>query len=158
MKRLRLFIAVAALALGLLWFVDQRTVAPIKPAPPPRASAVLKLPSDAPQRAYLQITAINEDIIPALEPLHGRVSYDDDRTARISAPITGRVIAIPAHLGDSVRAGQLLVALDSPDFAQARADQQKSHSDLQLKNKAFAREIRLGRRISVGNRRGIPPR
>lgn len=100
---------------------------------------VLKLPADAPQLAYLKITPVTEDIIPALEPLHGRIAYDDDVTARVTSPIAGRVIAIHAHLGDNVKAGQTLVALDAPDFAQARADLRKAESDLQLKSKAFKR-------------------
>ena len=139
MKRAQALIAVPILALAAFWIVSNRAEPPTAPAIPQREPNVLRLRADAPQLAYVQIAAVAEDTIPALEPLHGRIAYDDDVTARISAPIAGRVVAIRAHLGDKVKAGQPLVALDSPDFAQARADLHKAESDLQLKSKAFAR-------------------
>jgi len=139
MKRLHALSALAILAIAVLAFVQNRPAAPAQAAQPQRDTSILKLPADAPQRAYLQISAVGEDIIPALEPLHGRVAYDDDRTARISAPIAGRVVGIRVQLGDSVQAGQTLAVLDSPEFAQARADRRKALADLQLKSKAFAR-------------------
>lgn len=100
---------------------------------------VLIFAADAPQRAYITVAAIDESVIPAIEPLHGRITYDDDVTARISTPIAGRVMAIRAQIGDNVKAGQALAELDAPDFAQAQADARKAHADAHSKKSALER-------------------
>lgn len=100
---------------------------------------LLHLAADAPQRSYLRIEAVRADDIPALDPLQGRVAYNDDVTARISAPIAGRVLTLRAQIGDKVRIEQSLATLDAPDFAQARADFRKAQADAHLKQAAFTR-------------------
>lgn len=131
------FAVIAALSIYLT-ACNRADTAPVSIAPAHEKN-ILRLPADAPQLAYLKVTEVNAEAIPALEPLHGRVTYNDDVTARITAPITGRVIAIHAHLGDRVSVGQPLITLLSADFAQARADAHRAQSDLNLKSKAFAR-------------------
>lgn len=139
MKRAYALFGIALVALSAVFLTNNRAEYPAKKTAEKQEANTIRLPADAPQLAYLQITEVKEDIIPALEPLHGRVTYDDDVTARITTPIAGRVIDIRAHLGDRVIAGQTLVALDAPDFSQALADQHKAQSDQQLKSKAFTR-------------------
>ncbi|MDB6063620.1 MAG: rane-fusion protein [Verrucomicrobiaceae bacterium] len=139
MKRIYAMIAATALIVVAAFIFSNRAEPTIDASPKVREPNILRLDADAPQLAYLQIAAIKNEIIPALEPLHGRVTYDDDVTARITAPIAGRITKIQVHLGDLVQAGQSLVEIDAPEFGQARADLHKAQSDLQLKTKAFAR-------------------
>lgn len=51
----------------------------------------------------------------------GTVETSPNRGAKITPPVSGKVIRILVNLGDSVRAGQPLAVLDSPDVAQAHA-------------------------------------
>ena len=63
--------------------------------------------------------------------LSGKVAYGEDRYSRISSPLQGRVVEVRAHLGDRVKAGDILLVVDSPDIAQAYSEYVKEDSDLQ---------------------------
>lgn len=108
-------------------------------APTQFSNRILRFPPGAAQLAYLRIEPAAAVPVPLLEPLHGRIAYDDDVTARISSPIAGRVIKIGAQAGDRVSRSQSLLWLDSPDYAQAFADLRKAQADMQQKNLAYKR-------------------
>jgi len=63
--------------------------------------------------------------------LAGKVAYGEDRYSRISSPLQGRVVEVRAHLGDRVKAGDIVLVVDSPDIAQAYSEYVKEDSDLQ---------------------------
>ena len=63
--------------------------------------------------------------------LSGKVAYGEDRYSKISSPLQGRVVEVRAHLGDRVKAGAILLVVDSPDIAQAYSEYVKEDSDLQ---------------------------
>lgn len=71
--------------------------------------------------------------------LNGRLTWDEDRTVRVSAPFAGRVTSIAAKPGDAVRAGQTLATLASADLGQAQADIRKAATDFALAEKSLAR-------------------
>ena len=108
-------------------------------APAQFSNRTLRFPPGAPQLAYLHIEPVAAAPVPLLEPLHGRIAYDDDVTARISAPVAGRVVRIGVQAGDQVRQGQPLLWLDSPDYAQALADLRKAQADTRQKGLAYER-------------------
>jgi cobalt-zinc-cadmium efflux system membrane fusion protein len=60
----------------------------------------------------------------------GSVVPDEDRTARLDAPLRGRVIAVRVRPGDAVRRGQDLVILHSPEAGTARSDVEKAQADV----------------------------
>ncbi len=64
-------------------------------------------------------------------PLSGKIAYGEDRYSKISSPLQGRVVEVRAHLGDRVKAGAILLVVDSPDIAQAYSEFVKEDSDLQ---------------------------
>ncbi|HET9844202.1 MAG TPA: efflux RND transporter periplasmic adaptor subunit [Nitrospira sp.] len=63
--------------------------------------------------------------------LSGKMAYGEDRYSKISSPLQGRVVEVRAHLGDRVKAGAILLVVDSPDIAQAYSDFVKEDSELQ---------------------------
>ena len=63
--------------------------------------------------------------------LSGKIAYGEDRYSKISSPLQGRVVEVRAHLGDRVKAGAVLLVVDSPDIAQAYSEYVKEDSDLQ---------------------------
>jgi cobalt-zinc-cadmium efflux system membrane fusion protein len=69
--------------------------------------------------------------------LFGKVAYGEDRYSRISSPLQGRVIEVRAHLGDRVRAGDILLVVDSPEIAQAYSEYVKEDSELEYAARAY---------------------
>ena len=103
----------------------------------------LRFAAGAPQLSFIKVEAVEALPEPLLDPLSARIAYDENHTVRVSSPIAGRVTRILVQPGDRVTAGQALVQIDSPEFAAAAADVAKSHADLQLKQKAYARSQEL---------------
>jgi cobalt-zinc-cadmium efflux system membrane fusion protein len=107
------------------------------------ASDTLRFAADAPQLLFLQIQPVAAFPEPLVEALNARVSYDDNRTARVFSPLAGRVVKIVAETGARVKAGDPLLVLDSPDFALAEADGAKANADLQRKKESYERAKQL---------------
>lgn len=107
------------------------------------AGDTLKYPLDAPQLTFLRIQTVEAFPEPLVEPLNARIVYDDNRTARVFSPLAGRVIAIDADVGKRVKSGDALLAIDSPDFAQASSDSMKADADLLRKQEAYQRARQL---------------
>jgi cobalt-zinc-cadmium efflux system membrane fusion protein len=75
--------------------------------------------------------------------LPGKVQYSEDRYARISSPLVGRVTEVRAKLGEKVVVGQVLLSIDSADIGAAYSDYVKAQSELQLatRNYELAKEL-----------------
>lgn len=75
--------------------------------------------------------------------LSGKVAYGEDRYSRISSPLQGHVVEVRVHLGDRVKAGDILLVVDSPDIAQAYSEYMKEDSELQYAARAqeLARDL-----------------
>ena len=110
---------------------------------PPREPGILRYAADAPQLAALKIKVAEELPVPLAEPLNGRVTYNENLTARVSSPIAGRIVSLRLQAGDRVRAGEALLALDAPELAQAVADLDKARADETRKRLAFERAQKL---------------
>ena len=140
-----LAVAAMGIAIGLMiaggGFI--RAAATEHTTPAPREVGVLRFPEGAPQLAALRIEVAETFPLPLAEPLNGRVAYDENRTARISAPIAGRVISIKSEVGDAVRAGDTLAMIDAPELGAAAADLAKARADDQRKAYAHERARRL---------------
>ena len=94
----------------------------------PTVQADSRQPTDAPSRIETAVVSTSQDK-PKLS-LAGKVAYGEDRYSRISSPVQGRVLEVRARLGDHVKAGDILLIVDSPDIAQAYSEFIKEESDL----------------------------
>ena len=70
---------------------------------------------------------------------NGTVSPDVTRTIHVTSLGGGRVIDLKVKLGDSVKKGETLLVISSPDLAAAMADYRKSVADEVLSRKALER-------------------
>jgi len=140
---------VAIVSLAALVYAERDAL--FKPATSSMPAAAA--PSDPDQVSFApgspQLTMIRSEVlrsspVPLSEPLSARVAYDDDRTARISASVSGRIVSLRAAPGDAVRAGQTLAEIDAPDFGAARSDLTKARADEERKRLAFERARELG--------------
>jgi cobalt-zinc-cadmium efflux system membrane fusion protein len=109
------------------------------PARPRAAPGLIAFAPDDPQLSFLRVGLVASEPLPVADPVAGRIAYDENRTSRIASPVAGRVIVQHVEVGDSVRAGQLLAELDSPDLAAAQADERKASADEERKRLALAR-------------------
>lgn len=69
--------------------------------------------------------------------LAGKVSYGEDRYSKVSSALVGRVQKIHGQLGDFVKAGALLVAIESPEIASAYSEFIKEHSELSYAQRSY---------------------
>ncbi|MGJ7913864.1 efflux RND transporter periplasmic adaptor subunit [Massilia sp. LXY-6] len=137
-------LALALLAAGLGWYAMRpaaKAVPPARTQAAPRAGQdqLFSLPDASTQLSFLRIVQVGAQALPVAEPVAGRIAYDENLTSRIASPVQGRVTAQRVEVGDSVRAGQLLAELDSPDLAGAQADERKAAADEERKRLALAR-------------------
>ncbi len=106
--------------------------------------------SDAATPPQGHSTAINAESQPRIETtvvevsqsrqaitLAGNVAYGEDRYSRISSPVQGRVLEVRARLGDRVKAGNILLVVDSPDIAQAYSEFIREHSELGFATRSY---------------------
>ncbi|HTM52715.1 MAG TPA: efflux RND transporter periplasmic adaptor subunit [Pirellulales bacterium] len=67
----------------------------------------------------------------------GTVTYDPARHAQLSVRVSGTVWRIEKHLGEPVRAGEVLAIIDAPAVGQAKAEFLHSIADVQLSKKVY---------------------
>jgi cobalt-zinc-cadmium efflux system membrane fusion protein len=103
----------------------------------------LRFAENAPQLSFIKIMEVEAYPEPLAEALNARLSYDDNHTARVFSPINGRVLRIVSEVGKQVKANDPLLALDSPDYAQAVADSARANADLLSKQMTYQRARQL---------------
>ena len=120
-----------------------------EPAPPvpDAATAVLqgnqlRYPAGHPQLALLTTVDVRPSTAVAID-LPARLTWNESRTQRIFPAFAGRVTAIRADVGQSVKAGAVLAQMASPDFGQAQADAARAAVDAQLTQKSLSRQKEL---------------
>jgi cobalt-zinc-cadmium efflux system membrane fusion protein len=103
------------------------------------ASDTVHFATDAPQLTFLKIKPVEAFPEPLIDGLNARITYDDNYTARVFSPIAGRVVKIAVEAGQEVKAGDPLLWIDSPDYANGASDSLKADADLLRKKVAYDR-------------------
>ena len=96
------------------------------------------LPAGSPQKSSLSVEAVKPSEKTIIR-LTGKLTWDEDATVRVFAPVAGRVERILAMPGTQVKEGDTLATLYSPDFAQAQADASRAISGLKLAERTLSR-------------------
>jgi cobalt-zinc-cadmium efflux system membrane fusion protein len=109
-----------------------------QPSPSESVTAPLAktAPSAAPSQPRIETAVVEFSSSHQALTLSGKVAYGEDRYSKISSPLQGRVVEVRAHLGDRVKAGDVLLIVDSPDIAQAYSEYVKEDSELQYATRA----------------------
>ncbi len=147
-KIIFIFLSVIALAVVAGYWGWYKFRAP-NLAPSPEKPSIhtisdqLRFAANAPQLSFLKIKTVEMFPEPLVEPLNGRIAYNDNYTARVFSPLAGRVVKIPVEVGMKIKKGDHLLVLDSPDFAMATADNAKANADLLRKQIAYERTKQL---------------
>ena len=134
----------SALAIAVLLYTLLNQEAPHKPPVPlPIVQGQqLRFPAGHPQLALLGTTEAKAAESVTIE-LPARLVWNEERTQRIYPAFAGRVLSLNADIGQSVKAGQVLATLASPEFGAAQADTAKAMADAQVADRALARHQTL---------------
>ncbi|HYV56238.1 MAG TPA: efflux RND transporter periplasmic adaptor subunit [Candidatus Nitrosopolaris sp.] len=95
------------------------------------------------QLSFLKFAPVAEAEAGAIADLSGTIEFDEERTARLNAPVAGRVVELLVQVGDRVVADQPLVALDSPEVKAAQVDYVRAEADAELARTSAERAERL---------------
>ena len=93
---------------------------------------------DSKMLTSIKVEAIGERPASNTLTVAGKVQFDEDRLARVLAPLSGQVVDLRVKVGDAVRKGQLICALSSRDAAIAAGEHIESRKDLELAEKTAA--------------------
>ena len=87
----------------------------------------------------VQLVKVGQAEIREVLHIPGSVQVDEQRIARIGAPVTGRISEIEAVLGQQVKQGQSLATLNSTELAQNQLIYIKALQQIDLQSKAVER-------------------
>lgn len=79
----------------------------------------VKLSDEATKIAGIETTVVRVENFQQFLQVPGTVSSTDNGRAVVTPPVSGRVVSISARLGDTVRQGQTLAVIESPELSQA---------------------------------------
>jgi cobalt-zinc-cadmium efflux system membrane fusion protein len=99
----------------------------------------LQIPLERQEEWGIGIETVSKQDISSTLVLPGVLTVNQNRTAHISSYVQGKVVAHTADLGDKARAGQALVTINSPAFAQAQADFLRARANYLLSQKEYER-------------------
>jgi cobalt-zinc-cadmium efflux system membrane fusion protein len=105
-----------------------------------RQGSAIFIPENSPLRHQLVLSVAQSEQVKARLVTPASVEADPVLFARIFPPLSGRIQKLFVRFGDSVRRGQLLLTLDSPDFTAAESDFVKARSAAELTQRALSRQ------------------
>ena len=91
------------------------------------------------QMSHVQVVVVEKTKLPRVLRLTGSVAYNAFKTTPVFSAIGGPVHEILVAPGESVRAGQPLLTVNSPDYSVARSAYMKARAAFLLSEKTYAR-------------------
>lgn len=80
------------------------------------------LTQDAIDRLHVRIGTASARVLRPVVRVPATVAFNAEAMAHVGSPLRGRIAALPARLGASVKAGETLIVIDSPDLGESQAD------------------------------------
>ena len=103
----------------------------------------LTIPEQAPQWRYVELATATEAPPLPPPPVPGRVSFDEKRTASLSAPLPGRVERVLVRIGDRVQEGERLFNVRSAAWADLEREMASARANVEVKRRIAARAREL---------------
>jgi cobalt-zinc-cadmium efflux system membrane fusion protein len=137
-------LCIAVIVISLVFFGKSNSGENKKPAEPDSPMIktqgnMLFVPTESPLRKRLVVATVA-----AAQPTHtidmpGVVEADPAKTVNILPPLTGRLTELKVKLGDTVKTGQVVAVINSPDLGQAYSDADKARDALDFAKRALDR-------------------
>jgi membrane fusion protein, heavy metal efflux system len=100
----------------------------------------LVVPERSPLRARLVVVPVSTQPVRQVLEVPATAEADPAKITKISPPLPGRVVKLMVRLGDPVREGAPIYALDSADLAAAQSDYLKASSTAAQAARALSRQ------------------
>ena len=130
---------VLSVALGALLACGSGNDLPAKAKAPLLPKDEVLLAPDSSKRSMIVEQVLGLELAPVMESVAGKIAYDETVTARISAPVAGRIISPLPGLGAEVNLRDPLVELDSPELGRAKEKYANALADARLAQGAYER-------------------
>lgn len=127
----------------LLLGACSETPPPEEVVTPPPANGQMSITAGPDLLAELKIGEPRLTSVTGTLRVYGRVEADETRLARVSSPVTGRVIELEVVEGQRVKRGDLIAVIRSTELANAQSNYLKADSQRQLAQRAVDRAKRL---------------
>ncbi|OYT69204.1 MAG: hypothetical protein CFK49_12470, partial [Armatimonadetes bacterium JP3_11] len=112
---------VVAVGVGLLWWLNR----PVPEATLANETSTVTLPEtitlspESLNLAHLEVRTLRYEPLTRTLTLFGQIEPLPENLVNLNSRVTGRVLEIRAHVGDSVKRGQVLAVLDSEEIHRA---------------------------------------
>jgi membrane fusion protein, heavy metal efflux system len=103
----------------------------------------IHISDQAPQWRYVELSVATEAPPLPPPPFPGRVSFDEKRTASLSAPLPGRVERVLVRIGDRVQEGERLFNVRSAAWADLEREMASARANVEVKKRIAARAREL---------------
>jgi len=114
-----------------------------KTVPLVREKNSIFVPEGSPLRKAIQVMVVEEQSVEQPVVVPGVVEADPAKLLKVSPPVVGRITTLHKNLGEGVKKGDPLFALDSPDLAQSFSDATKAQEALNLAKRNLDRQKEL---------------
>ena len=125
-------LALAALAVLVLLIILGVTRSAPAATAPPAATRSSSVHLTAAQLATLEIRSVETHAFHTEESAEGKIALNADAATPVFSPYSGRVVRVIAALGASVKRGEPLLAIESPELVQAQSDLATARSQFKL--------------------------
>jgi len=103
----------------------------------------IEIPEQAPQWRYVELSVAAEAPPLPPPPVPGRVSFDEKRTASLSAPLPGRVERVLVRIGDRVQEAERLFNVRSAAWADLEREMASARANVEVKKRIATRAREL---------------
>jgi membrane fusion protein, heavy metal efflux system len=91
----------------------------------------IKFPENSPQLTRIQSAVVEAAMVPEMEIIApGKIEANPTKVSKIVLPVTGRVGQVLVNLGDTVKQGQPVMTVDSPDAASAMSAYRQAEANV----------------------------
>lgn len=104
---------------------------------------VVHLKPEQVKAANIQLAKVEIRKETAVLEATGQIGPADDRQARVGVRVPGRITALKASVGDTVKKGQMLAVVESPELGRAKSDYVSAAAAARLARENAAREKQL---------------
>lgn len=99
----------------------------------------MKLTAEEQERAGIKLEEVNSRTFEDSVSVTATIRPNQDRIAKISPRVEGRIVSVSANLGDTVRAGQALAVMDSLAIGEAQSTLLRAQSSERVAQADFKR-------------------
>lgn len=106
-------------------------------------AGVVELTSEAIDRIGLQTEPAARHPLAGGRTTTGTLGFDEERLAHVAPRVAGRLVGVPAALGATVSAGEVLAIVDSTELGEAKAAFLRARARHEVAHRRFERERSL---------------